>query len=131
MAIWSDHQVSATVWIDVHNDETMPGPKKHAAFLVFLGTFGQAENAGIGFGAENILNAPGRVKSLHDVVESGSEIFEHGPMSVIAMSSPGQGGHDIRRPIISESKAKVGSSTTPVSGVAVRKDKRSSLMRGF
>lgn len=60
-----DHEVPVVVGIFVHNDEAALAAMQHQPLFVLGGALGQAEHAGVGFGAEYVFNPPGTPELFH------------------------------------------------------------------
>ena len=57
--------MTVVVWIFVHNDKIPLPTVENKSFPVLIGVVGDAENAGIGFGTQNIFHAPRAPEVLH------------------------------------------------------------------
>jgi hypothetical protein len=58
MAIRGYHEVTIIIRKFIHDDKVELAPIQNKPFLIFLRVFGKTENAGVRFGAEDVLKAP-------------------------------------------------------------------------
>jgi hypothetical protein len=65
VTVGGDHEMPIIIGKFVHNDKIPPAAVQDKPLLVFIPVRGQAENAGIGLGSQNILQSPGAPQVFH------------------------------------------------------------------